>query len=625
MARGRENPVLSPVVNWVATSCPKKPGDMANRVRHYRIQRKIGSGGMATVYEAVDMRSQARVALKVLHPHLADQPTYVARFLREAQMAIALRSPYIVKMLESGQEKDLHYLAMEYISGATLQRFVQQLGALPVSQALDITYQVAQALEEAHRHGIVHRDIKPQNIMITPDGAIKVMDFGIARAMMMDSMTMTGMFMGTPHYSSPEQATGDPVDIRSDIYSLGVVLYQLLTGTVPFQADTPQALLLRVMQGNPVPVQLLRVDLPGRVVEIVEKMLRRDPAQRYQSPEELGDALRPLLRQRREETLFEMATMVAPLVSRSTSQTSPREFGINNAFFWGAGGVIVLAVLVLTLMIWKPWTPTPPLVANSETTPVPVSDSLSTDASSDGLVVTSTITATLVAKASSTSTRMLTSRLTSVGATPTATSSQMPSESADAPEWTPARTSVPPAVVLASPTPFAPTPTAVSRTGPSPSPTIVPPTPAPPPGLVDLMAPVLAEPQDGSTASGNVVLRWEVVPGAIGYRVETRSDRPGQEDWRVWPVGLVPELYIAFEDHADYFKDPGTVYQWRVVAVDVAGELGAFSQPFSFTFQRDEPKPEPPPAPTAKPNPPTPVPAPTEKPPPPPPSLSGLR
>ena len=300
-------------------------------VKHYGIIRKIGSGGMATVYEAVDKRTGNTVALKILHPHLADRPTYVERFLREARVAMNLDSPHIAKVLDYGHDEvdgdRVYYIAMEHIPGVTLAQFIQSERILSVSQVMNIAYQVAQALAEANRHGIVHRDIKPENIMITPDGTVKVMDFGIAREILADSLTKTGVFVGTPQYSSPEQALGEKdVDIRSDIYSLGVVLYQLLTGTVPFQADTPQALLNRVMQGNPVPVESHRVDLPTEVSAIVGKMLQRDPDERFQTPEELMEVLKPLIAPSAEDANAEMATIVAPMVAEGAKfhSTVPR-------------------------------------------------------------------------------------------------------------------------------------------------------------------------------------------------------------------------------------------------------------------------------------------------------------
>jgi serine/threonine-protein kinase len=543
---------------------------MVERIKYYRVKRKIGSGGMAAVYEALDTRNQGRVALKVLHPHLADQPTYIARFQREAQLAMSLRSPHIVQVLEYGAEKGLYYLAMEYVAGVTLQQFVQQRGALAVAQVLDIAYQAAQALEEAGRHGIVHRDIKPQNIMITPAGMVKVMDFGIARAMTLDSVTMTGMFVGTPHYSSPEQAVGDPVDIRSDIYSLGVVLYQLLTGTVPFQADTPQALLLRVMQGNPVPVQHIRVDLPKTVSELVDRMLQRDPARRFANPAELCAAIQALLGPRPLDTRAEMATMIAPLLP-ATPPPAVRASAKIPPVVWGAGGALAVTALAVTLLLW-------PKPSANGVTPTP----MVTPAAVAGVTVTMVPTAppaSAVPSATSTPTPAPTST-----SRPTATASATPSESTVTPT---VRSS---ATLTSTPTATPVTPTRAA-------------TPTATPAPLLLAAPAASEPADGASLTGSVLLRWQVVPGAASYRVELRSDRPDQTNWRPWSASAA-ELRLVFDEDPGYFKDPGTVYYWRVAAVDASGRPGSASAPRNFVFQRQQEKPDPPTP--DKPKPPTP-------------------
>ncbi len=287
---------------------------MWEQVGKYKIKRELGRGGMAIVYEAVDTRTGEHIALKVLYPYLASQPALVERFLREAQVATKLHSPYIAKVLDFGQAdvdgETIYYIAMEYIPGTTLNQLLQKETVLSVNQVLNIAYQVARALAEANQHGIVHRDIKPENIMMTPDGTVRVMDFGIARDTQMSSLTVIGTFMGTLQYSSPEQAAGKPVDIRSDIYSLGVVLYQLLTGATPFQAGSTRALFERIIRGNPVPVEAHRVDLPPEVSAIVNKMLQRKPENRFQSPDELAKALRPLLGIYPDEDLHNAATVV---------------------------------------------------------------------------------------------------------------------------------------------------------------------------------------------------------------------------------------------------------------------------------------------------------------------------
>ena len=574
---------------------------MIDRIKHYQIKRKIGTGGMATVYEAVDTRRRTPVALKVLHPHLADQPTYVARFVREAQMARGVDSPHIVRVLDHGQDQGLHYLAQEYVDGVTLQQFSQQHGSLSLQQALDVTYQTALALQEANHHGIVHRDIKPQNIMITPAGSIKVMDFGIARTSLMESMTMTGMYMGTPQYSSPEQAGGDAVDIRSDIYSLGVVLYQLLTGAVPFQADTPQALLLRVMRGNPVPVSSLRVDLPKPLSDLVDKMLVRDPAGRFQSPEELLSALRPLLGQRPEDTRAEMATMLAPITARQTAtavaprQTAPRR---NGSLYLAAGGAIILLAL-LGMLIWKPGaggqpaTPTAGVLIG-----VPATDLPAAPVASPTLDAITMPTATTGGPASST--------------VESATATSAPATAAPSPTAT------------ARPPTASPTPTATSKAARTPTATSTPrsPTATLTSARQVLAAPVLTGPGDGETVTGRVALSWQPVAGSSGYVVQTRSDRAGQTDWRSWQAGQNTSLAIPFSADPDYFSGPGTVYYWRAVALNAAGQPGSFSSVRRWVYQvESQPAPAQPPAatPTPPPLPDTPTPPPLPDPPTPPP------
>lgn len=530
------------------------------RIAHYKIKRKVGSGGMATVYEAVDLRNnQARVALKVLHAHLADQTTYVARFEREAKTALAFNSPHIVKVLEYGADRGHHFLAMEFVRGVTLQQFLQQHGALGVSHALDVVDQAAEALEEANRHGVVHRDIKPQNIMITPEGAIKVMDFGIARGGLMESMTLTGMFVGTPHYSSPEQAMGEAVDIRSDLYSLGVVLYQLLTGTVPFQADTPQALLLRVMQGNPVSVQALRIDLNPSVVAIVDKLLQQQKDKRFTSPTELRDALRPLLGSNTQRAVREeMATIVAPLVPLTAaprvSTPTPRysnDIAPKRSFpFALVGAAAALTVLLLlTLFLWRPWAPRTEIASQqataevdpgheaelpptSEQTPVAIAKAQATKAPTAAAPATESPTLTAISPAVTNTPKPV---ATDTRGDNSASVSSAASASAKVAARTPTVTSMP-----------------------SETPTLAP---------VELLGPA-----DGSRVTANATLRWQPLAGAASYRVETRPEKQNRTEWREWPEVKQPEFKLIFAQAADYFKSSGN-YLWRVVALDAGGDV----------------------------------------------------
>ena len=208
------------------------------RIGSYQILEEIASGGQATVYRAWDVRSGQVVALKVMHPHLTRDTTYVERFQREARLAAATTHANIIRIFEVGQEGNTHFMALEYLP-LSLGNLIQAQGGMPIERVVDIIHQVALGLEAAHQEGIVHRDIKPQNILIASDGTAKITDFGISRMTDLATMTRTGAVMGMPHYMAPEQARGQRVDIRSDIYSTGIALYQMLSGELPFDAETP--------------------------------------------------------------------------------------------------------------------------------------------------------------------------------------------------------------------------------------------------------------------------------------------------------------------------------------------------------------------------------------------------
>ena len=209
------------------------------RIGHYEIIDEIAAGGQATVYRARDLTLGRIVALKVLHPHLARDAQFRERFLREARTAASLTHSNVVTVFEVGEEAGQLFLAMEYLP-SSLHDMVEERGALGAEEAIDITRQVARALQAAHDRGIVHRDMKPHNILLTAEGLPKVSDFGIARATEFATMTAAGAVIGTPQYMSPEQAKGESVDIRSDLYSLGIVLYELLTGHTSLEGTTPQ-------------------------------------------------------------------------------------------------------------------------------------------------------------------------------------------------------------------------------------------------------------------------------------------------------------------------------------------------------------------------------------------------
>ena len=254
---------------------------MRQRIGRYEILEAIASGGFATVYRARDSQLGRVVALKVLHPHMTSDPQYVERFLREARMAASINHPNVVVIHAVGQEGDTHFIAMEYLP-SSLESLLQQ-GKLPVAQALSIARQVALALEAAHQRGIIHRDLKPQNILLTAEGTPRVSDFGIARAAELSTMTASGMVLGTPHYMSPEQAQGRQVDARSDIYSLGCVLYQMLTGALPFEATTSWEVIRQHIEVAPRRVGQLRPEVPAAVEQLVSRCLEKQPGRRYQT------------------------------------------------------------------------------------------------------------------------------------------------------------------------------------------------------------------------------------------------------------------------------------------------------------------------------------------------------
>jgi eukaryotic-like serine/threonine-protein kinase len=262
--------------------------------RRYRVIEKVGSGGMAEVYKAVDEVLGRTVAVKVLHPRYAADPSFVARFRQEAQAAANLSHPGIVNIYDWGRDDETYYIVMEYVHGTDLKVLVGQQGALDPMKAAEYGAQVCAALAVAHGYDIIHRDIKPHNIVLAPDGTVKVMDFGIARAGN-TTMTQTGSVLGTAHYVSPEQAQGRPLGPGSDLYSLGIVLYELTTGRLPFDADTPVAVALKQVNEEPVPPRQINPDIPPALEAVIMRALQKDPASRYSSAEEMRTDLKRVL------------------------------------------------------------------------------------------------------------------------------------------------------------------------------------------------------------------------------------------------------------------------------------------------------------------------------------------
>lgn len=258
---------------------------------NYKIIGKLGKGGMATVYKAHELSLNRVVALKVLSPQLSEDKDYIKRFQREAQAAAQLNHPHIVQVYAIGEEKGLYYFAMEYIKGKSLAHIKKEEGVLAPEKAVTLIKQVAEALAEAHGAGLVHRDIKPSNIMIDSLGRAKVTDFGIAYVTHAQTkLTREGSIIGTPEYLSPEQCEGKTVDQRSDIYSLGVTLYEVLTGKTPYEADTPVSMLMKIVKGDFPPISEVNPNVPASLRDIVEKMMQTDPKKRYANMEEVKKA-----------------------------------------------------------------------------------------------------------------------------------------------------------------------------------------------------------------------------------------------------------------------------------------------------------------------------------------------
>jgi beta-lactam-binding protein with PASTA domain/predicted Ser/Thr protein kinase len=261
----------------------------------YELHRRLGKGGMAEVFLARDLQLDRPVAVKVLFPEFANDPNFVARFRREAQAAANLNHPNIVGVFDWGQEHGTYFIVMEYVEGRSLADLIRTNGKVPPSTAVDVATDIAAALGAAHRAGVLHRDIKPGNILVTPAGMVKVADWGIGRALdagVEENLTQTGAVMGTATYFSPEQAQGLPLDQGSDLYALGVVLYEMLTGRTPFTGDSPVAIAYKHVQEPPRPLRSIDLDIPVELEAITMQLLEKKPADRYASADDLRADLR---------------------------------------------------------------------------------------------------------------------------------------------------------------------------------------------------------------------------------------------------------------------------------------------------------------------------------------------
>ncbi len=261
----------------------------------YDILEKIGTGGMATVYKAKDTLLNRFVAIKILRDSLEDEKQIVSNFIKEAQSSASLVHNNIVSVYDVGEENGLNYMVMEYVDGITLKEYIKRNGVLPWQEACDFAIQIGQGISEAHSINIIHRDIKPQNILMTKDKTLKVTDFGIARAVAGETTVVGGGALGSVHYISPEQARGGFTDARSDIYSLGIVLYEMLTGKVPFDGDTAVSIALMHLEKEPVNVKCVNMDIPTDLAYVTMKAISKEQQIRYQDVQEMLDDLHAVL------------------------------------------------------------------------------------------------------------------------------------------------------------------------------------------------------------------------------------------------------------------------------------------------------------------------------------------
>jgi len=332
----------------------------------YQIRRSIASGGMAEVFMARDALLNRPVALKLMHPEFAGNKAFVERFRREAQAAASINDPRIVSIYDWGSDEGTYFIVMEYVEGNTLSEIIRSSGPLDISSAVKIAADVCGGLQLAHAKGIVHRDIKPANIALTVNGQTKVMDFGIARAASdgAENVTQTGMVIGTASYFSPEQAQGRTVDARSDVYSVGVVLYEMLTGVVPFKGDSPVAVAYKHVTEDPVPPRELASDLSPELEAVVMKAMAKNPDNRYQTADQMRQDLERILRGEQVEATPLLSQEQTAMIDSSYRTRVDDGYDIDRTSVLpvggpgrSGGGVLgkVLALILLVALIGAGW------------------------------------------------------------------------------------------------------------------------------------------------------------------------------------------------------------------------------------------------------------------------------
>ncbi|MGZ4315683.1 MAG: protein kinase domain-containing protein [Gaiellaceae bacterium] len=316
----------------------------------YELEEVVGHGGMSTVYKAHDSLLERNVALKVLHQQYNEDEDFVERFKHEARSVAQLQHPNIVTVIDRGEEDGRQYIVFEFIDGENLKELVVRKGRLDLRDALEIANEIAHGLAFAHDHGLVHRDVKPQNVLLNGDGRAKVTDFGIARSLDVDhGVTQTGTILGTSNYIAPEQASGQPVDAHTDVYSLGIVLYEMLTGELPFPGESFVAIAMRHIQEPSPNVLDVRGDIPLRVAEMIDRALEKDPEQRFPTMDAFAAEIEASLAEldRGEDGAV---TMVVPAAQRLQRQRQRKSVSPLPLLIGLLGALAIAAVIVGLLM-----------------------------------------------------------------------------------------------------------------------------------------------------------------------------------------------------------------------------------------------------------------------------------
>jgi serine/threonine protein kinase len=370
----------------------------------YEVESRLGEGGMAKVFAGTDRLLGRKVAVKVLSSQYAQDKTFVERFRREAQAAAGLNHPNVVSVFDTGSDDGVHYIVMEHVEGRTLADIIGEEGALRPARAVEIAVDVCRALSSAHEKGMVHRDVKPGNMLLTPDGGVKVADFGIARVASGEPLTVTGSVMGTASYLSPEQARGGSIDARSDIYSLGCVLYEMLTGKTPFAGDSLVSIAYKHVEEEPTAPSLVNPAVPAGLSAVVTKAMAKDPADRYQSADEMAGELREASADAppAKAVPTNERTEVLPVSAGGRTTTAPLPVTVSRERgrrWWPwATAAVVLAVLALAvalilarddpLPVSRPSLPpvtSPPVTSSPSPSPSPTAVALSVDEALAGL------------------------------------------------------------------------------------------------------------------------------------------------------------------------------------------------------------------------------------------------